>query len=139
MEVIATARYIRISPQKLGLVVAQIRKMPPQQAIAVLGFTGKKSAGPLKKVIASAIANAKNNFGLDENTLTFKSILVGIGPSSERYRPIARGRSHPILKRTTHIKVILEGETKKETKTHPDHDEKEVESTKDERLTTKAK
>ena len=92
----------------------QIKKMEPSKSMAVLNLIHKSSARPLKKVIASAVANAKNNFGLDEMTLTFKSILVGKGPVSKRYQPIARGRAHSILKRTSHITVILEGEHKKE-------------------------
>ncbi|MBI3283134.1 50S ribosomal protein L22 [Candidatus Curtissbacteria bacterium] len=117
MQVTATAKNIRISPKKVRLVVSQIKKMNPQQAIEILAFTRKSSAKPIGKVIASAIANAKNNFGLNQTNLRFKSILVGIGPVAKRYRPISRGRPHSILKRTSHIKVILEGEQpKKETK-----------------------
>lgn len=117
MEVVAIAKNIRVSPQKVKLVVDQIKKMPPQKAITMLPHVNKSAAKPLKKVIGSAIANAKNNFGLDENSLSFKSVLVGKGMVFKRYQPVARGRAHPILKRTSHITVILEGEQKtKETK-----------------------
>ena len=114
MQVTATAKYIRISPQKVRLVVDQIKKMPPGQTLKILDFVSKKASFPLKKVIASAIANAKNNFGLDEQTLKFKEIQVTKGSVFKRYQPVARGRVHPILKRTSHIKVVLEGEQKKE-------------------------
>lgn len=114
MEVTAIAKNIRISPKKVGLLVAQIKKMKPQQALEILDFTSKSSAKPVKKVIASAIANAKNNLGLDQTSLRFKSITVGKGPVFKRYQPISRGRAHSILKRTSNIKVILEGEQKKE-------------------------
>lgn len=117
MQVTATARNIRISPEKVRLVVDQIKKMPPSRSMDILALVRKSSAKPLKKVIASAVANAKNNFGLDVQTLTFKSILVGIGPMSKRYQPIARGRAHSILKRTSHITVILEGESKQKSET----------------------
>lgn len=113
MEVTAVAKNIRISPKKVRLVVDQIKKMNPHQALAILDFTPKSSAKPIKKVIASAIANAKNNFGQDEKTLKFKSLFIGKGPVSRRYQPVARGRAHPILKRTSHITVILEGEETK--------------------------
>lgn len=115
MIVTAKANNIRISPEKIKLLVDQIKKMEPVRSTTVLNLVHKSSAKPLKKIIASAIANAKNNFGLDEQTLAFKSILVGKGPMSKRYQPIARGRAHAILKRTSHITVILEGE-QKETK-----------------------
>ena len=114
MEVIAIAKNIRISPQKVRLVVDQIKKLPPQKAIEILDFTLKKASLPLKKVIQSAIANATNNFGLDQSSLTLKSILVGKGPVAKRNQPVSRGRAHSILKRTSHIKVILEGEKSKE-------------------------
>ena len=121
MEITATAKNIRLSPKKVRLLVAQIKKMDPQQALSVLDFTSKSASRPLKKVIASAIANAKNNFGLAEQTLKFKSIFVEKGPVLKRFRPVARGRAHSILKRTSRISVVLEGEPKivkeaKETK-----------------------
>lgn len=111
MQVSATAKNVRVSPQKVKLVVDQIQRMPPEKAITMLSFVNKSAARPLKKVIASAIANAKNNFGV--NDLTFKSILVGKGMVFKRSQPVAKGRPHPILKRTSHITVILEGEQKK--------------------------
>src|SRR3989338_4414431 len=82
------------------------------QALSILDFTSKSASRPLKKVIASAIANAKNNFGLAEQTLKFKSIFVEKGPVLKRFRPVARGRAHSILKRTSRISVVLEGEPK---------------------------
>lgn len=114
MEITATAKNVRVSPKKVRLVVAQIKKMSPSKAVLLLDFINKSSALPLKKVISSAIANAKNNFGLEEASLAFKSILVGKGIVFKRYQPVARGRAHPILKRTSHIQVILEGEEKKQ-------------------------
>ncbi|OGD86414.1 50S ribosomal protein L22 [Candidatus Curtissbacteria bacterium RIFCSPHIGHO2_01_FULL_41_11] len=115
MQVIAKANNIRVSPEKVRLVVDQIKKMEPARSMVVLKLVHKSSAKPLIKVIGSAIANAKNNFGLDEQSLAFKSILVGIGPMFKRFQPVARGRAHSILKRTSHITVILEGEEKKKT------------------------
>lgn len=127
MQVTAIAKNVRVSPQKVRLVVSQIKKMPPQEAVTLLPHIHKAAAKPLTKVISSAIANAKNNFGLDQKTLSFKSVLVGKGIVFERHQPVSRGRAHPILKRTSHVTVILEGEQpKKETK--------EVKSTNDKRL-----
>lgn len=113
MQVTASAKYIRISPQKVKLVADQIKKMPPRSALGILDFVRKSGAHPLKKVINSAIANAKNNHGLLEETLIFKSIVVEKGPVLKRQQAASRGRAHPILKRTSHIKVVLIGEQKK--------------------------
>lgn len=113
MEVTAIAKNVRVSPQKVRLVVDQIKKMAPEKAITILPYINKAPAKPLRKVISSAIANAKNNFGLDAKTLVFKSLLVGKGIVFKRYQPVARGRAHPILKRSSHITVILEGEQPK--------------------------
>ncbi len=112
MQVIATAKNLRVSPKKARLVVDQIKKMSPAQSLLVLDFVPQKSSGFLKKVIASAIANAKNNHNLSEESLVFKEIQVGKGMEFKRFRAVARGRAHAILKRTSHIRVILEGEEK---------------------------
>lgn len=113
MEVKAFAKSLRVSPQKMRLVVDEIKKLSPQEAVKVLDFIPKKSAPLIKKVILSAIANAKHNFNLSEDSLIFKQILVSQGAVFKRYRPVARGRAHPILKRTAHLSIILEGKTKK--------------------------
>jgi len=119
MEVTAIAKNVRLSPEKVRLVVEQIRKMKPQDSVAILDHVHKSSSPILKKVIKSALANAKNNFNLDEKTLVFKEILVGKGSVLKRYRAVARGRSHSILKRTSNVKVILEGEKTKEVSQVP--------------------
>ena len=108
MEIAATAKNIRVSPQKVRLVVDQIKQMKPQMAITMLGYVNKRAALPIKKVVASALANAKHNFNVDENSLVFKSLQVTEGRRFKRWRPISRGRAHSILKRTSHIKVVLE-------------------------------
>ncbi|OGD97408.1 50S ribosomal protein L22 [Candidatus Curtissbacteria bacterium RIFCSPLOWO2_01_FULL_38_11b] len=115
MEVTATAKNIRVSPNKVRLVVDQIKKMQPNDALRILDFVQKSASLPLKKVIASAIANAKNNHNLKEENLTFTEIQVGLGQVFKRYRPISRGRAHSILKRTSNIRVVLEA---KEDKTN---------------------
>lgn len=113
MLVHASAKNIRMSPDKIRLVAREIKKLKVAKSVEVLGIVNKKAALPLKKVIQSAIANAKNNFGLDESSLVFKEIQVSKGIVFKRFQPIARGRVHPILKRTSHIRVILEGEKSK--------------------------
>ena len=109
MEVTAIAKNIRVSPQKVRVVVNEIKKMQPSSAVKMLDFIHKGAAKPLKKVLMSAIANATNNNNLDEKSLTFKEIQVGHGLAFKRYRPISRGRVHDIKKRTSHIRVVLDG------------------------------
>lgn len=113
MEVIATAKNIRISPQKVRLVVAQVKKMSPNNAIEILEYVPQKAGKPLKKAIASAVANAKNNFDLDAASLTFSEINVGKGIAFKRYRPVSRGRGHSILRQTSNIRIVLKGEKNK--------------------------
>ncbi len=123
MQVTAIAKNIRVSPQKVRLVVNEIKKMQPSSAVKMLGFTNKGAAKPLKKVVMSAIANATNNNNLDEQSLTFKEIQVGHGLTFKRYRPISRGRVHDIKKRTSHIRVVLEGNEAKSRKVEEKKDQ----------------
>lgn len=116
MEVIAKANNIRVTPQKVRLVVAQIKKMKPAKALEILEFTPQKAAKPLKKAIASAIANAKNNFNLDAESLEFRAINIGKGMVFKRFRPVSRGRAHSILKVTSNIRIVLEGQETKAIK-----------------------
>lgn len=116
MQVLAIANNIRVTPQKVRLVVAQIKKMKPQKALEILEFTPQKAATPLKKAIASAVANAKNNFNLDENSLEFAAINVGKGMVFKRFRPVSRGRAHSILRVTSNIRIVLEGQEAKTSK-----------------------
>lgn len=121
MDVKAEAKHIRTSPRKVRLVVDAIRSLAPAEAVENLRFVNKRAAKQVAKVIGSAIANAKNNFHLDEAGLKFKEIQIGEGPTLKRWQAISRGRAHPIMKRTSHIKVVLTG-----TKTtKPKHKAKE--------------
>lgn len=106
----AEAKNIRISAQKVRKVVSAIKELDPQEAVVNLEFINKRAAEPLKKVIKSAIANATHNFDMNEDNLKFKTIQIGEGPTYKRWRPVSKGRAHQILKRTSHIKVILEEE-----------------------------
>ena len=113
MQVTAIAKNIRISPKKVRLVINQIKNKKPQDAVKVLDFVNKGSASAVKKVIMSAIANAKNNYSLNEEGLVFKQISASKGLTFKRFRPVSRGRVHHILKRASHLTVVLEGEEKK--------------------------
>jgi len=134
MEVTAIAKNVRVSPKKVRLVIDQIRNRKPQDAVKILDFVNKRSAPAVKKAIMSAIANAKNNYALDEGSLVFKQISASKGLSFKRYRPVSRGRVHHILKRASHLTVVLEGEQK--VKKEPES--QKVKETKEEKSGTKS-
>lgn len=107
METRAKLTYARISPQKCRLVADQIRGLPVEQALQLLTFSPKKGAGIVKKVLESAIANAEHNDGADIDELKVSRIFVDQGPTLKRMRARAKGRGNRILKRTSHITVMV--------------------------------
>ena len=108
METKAVGKYIRISPQKARLVADTIRGMNVDQAITTLKFTPKKGATILRKVIESAVANATQDDQVDVDNLFIKKITIDGGPSLKRIRPRAMGRATRVIKRTSHITVVLD-------------------------------
>ena len=110
MEAKAIAKYIRMSPQKVRLVVDLVRGKKVEEARQILQFTRKYAAGPVSKVLNSALANAKQNPNIDENILYVKEVLVDQGPSLKRWRARAQGRAASIKKRMSHITVVLDEE-----------------------------
>lgn len=106
MKIIATQKFLRISPRKVRPVVALIRKMSPSRAVEILPYVGKRSAEPLAKVIKMALANAAQR-GVATENLSFSEIQIGEGPRLKRGNPVSRGRFHPIKKRMSHIRVVL--------------------------------
>jgi large subunit ribosomal protein L22 len=108
MEARAIAKYIRMSPQKVRLVVDLIRGQKVEEARRILLYTRKYAAIPVGKVLDSALANAKQNPNIDENILFVKEIFVDQGPSLKRWRARAQGRAAAIKKRMSHITVVLE-------------------------------
>ena len=109
----AYQKYIRTSPRKLRLVADSIRKMSPKDALVTLKFMRKRAATPMFKVLKQALANAKTQ-GAKEDDLKFINLEVEEGPTLKRWRAASRGRTRQIIKRTSHIKIIL---TSKEPKT----------------------
>lgn len=107
MDVKAELMYFPVSPQKARLVVDLVRGKLATDAVARLRFVNKKSALPIGKLISSAIANAENNFGLSAENLVIYHISVDPAPLRKWRRFGARGRFKPILRRSSHIKVIL--------------------------------
>ena len=108
METKAVAKYIRISPQKARLVADVVRGMNVDTAITTLRFMPKKAARIIRKVVESAVANADQNDAIDVDTLFVKEIQINGGPMLKRFRPRAQGRATRILKRTSHITVVVE-------------------------------
>ncbi len=107
MQVNATLKYARISPQKARLVANQIRGKDVESALQLLAFSNKKAAEIVKKVVESAIANAEHNEGADIDELKVSAICVNEGPTYKRIRPRAKGRANRIFKRTSHITVTV--------------------------------
>ncbi len=104
----AHARYIRISPRKIRLVMDAVRGKRVEEALNILSFMPKKGAAILKKLIESAVANAQENHNLDVDELRIAQIYANEGPMLKRWRPRALGRATMIRKRTSHLTVILE-------------------------------
>lgn len=107
MQVTAKARYIRMSPRKVRLVLDVVRGMAVSQALSQLRFINKRAAEPVMKLLNSAVANATNNLGLKQSNLYVKEIVVSGGPTLKRWQPRAFGRATPIRKRTSQISVVL--------------------------------
>jgi large subunit ribosomal protein L22 len=107
MEVRAVSKYIRMSAQKVRLVADLVRGQDVDEALAVLRFANKAAAGPISKAIASAAANAEENLGLSRDDLYVAELMIDEGPTLRRGRAGARGRYKPLLKRSSHITVVL--------------------------------
>jgi large subunit ribosomal protein L22 len=110
MESKAVGKYIRISPQKARLVADVVRGMGVDKALTTLRFMPKKGAGILRKVIESAVANATQDEHIDVDNLYIKKIFIDGGPSLKRISPRAMGRATGIIKRSSHITVVLDEE-----------------------------
>ena len=104
----AKQSYARISAQKVRLVADQIRGLPVEKAINILSFSPKKAAVLMKQVLNSAIANAENNDGADIDELYVSSVMIDEGATMKRMSPRAKGRGNRILKRTSHITVVVD-------------------------------
>ena len=107
MKTRAKLQHARISPQKVRLVADQVRGLEVVSALEILTFSKKKAAGLVKAVLDSAIANAENNDGADIDELKVAEIMVDEGPTMKRIRPRAKGRANRILKRSSHITVVV--------------------------------
>ncbi|MDD5382190.1 MAG: 50S ribosomal protein L22 [Candidatus Margulisbacteria bacterium] len=120
MKIIAQAKWVKIAPRKLGRVAEVVRGKLALEALQLLKFMPQKGARILEKVIKSAVANAKNNYKLAEESLIVNQTFVNKGITMKRWQPRARGRIFPIFKRTSHVTVWLgQKESSKKTEQHP--------------------
>ena len=108
MEVKAVTRYVRISPTKARLVTELVKGKPVEEALNILKFVPKKGARLVSKTLRSALANAEQNPSIDVDTLYIKGIFVDEGPTMKRWRARAMGRATRILKRSSHITIVLD-------------------------------
>ena len=107
MEAKAYLRHARIAPRKVQIVLDLIRNKPVNVAMAILKNTPKAACEPLTKLLQSAIANAENNHNMDKNSLYVAQCFVSPGPTLKRIRPRAQGRAFKVLKRTSHVTMVL--------------------------------
>lgn len=107
MEAKAQVKHVRIAPRKVKIVIDLIRNKPLNVALATVKHTPKAASEPVYKLLKSAAANAENNFGMNKDNLYVSEIFVGPGPTLKRVMPRAQGRAFRILKRTSHITVVL--------------------------------
>ena len=104
----ATAKYIRVTPRKVKIVVDLIRGKQVDQALAILAYTPKSAAPYVEKLLNSAIANAENNLEMDRSSLYVAEAYANQGPTLKRYWARSHGRADTILKRTSHMTVVLD-------------------------------
>ena len=107
MEARAHLRYARIAPRKVSVVLDLIRNQDLEKALEILQYTPKAASELLLKLVKSAAANAENNHNMDKNNLYVAECFVTPGPTLKRMRPRAQGRAFRVLKRTSHITVVL--------------------------------
>ncbi len=110
MAVQAIAKSVPMSPRKVGVVAALVRGHTVEEALTVLAHVPRRSATPVIKAVKSAKANADHNHNLKPDTLRIVEITVTAGPRLKRFRPAAHGRALPFQRKTSHIRVIVDGE-----------------------------
>lgn len=110
MEARAKRKYLRISPRKMRIVADVVRGKNAQQAIDTLEFMPQKAAAMVRRAIQDAYGNLidqNQDERIDDDALVVKQIMVDQAPVIKRFRPVSRGRAHPILKRSSHLTVVV--------------------------------
>ena len=108
MESKAVAKFVRITPRKVRVVLDLIRGKNVAEAFAILKFTPKAGAVVVEKVLRSAVANAENNYDMDVDKLVIKTAFADDGPKMKRIHPRSRGQAFKILKRTSHVTIVVD-------------------------------
>jgi len=112
MPVQAIAKGVRMSPRKVGIVAQLVRGRSVADALVILEHTPRRTASAVQKVIASARANADHNHNMKPDSLRIVEISVTPGPRLKRFRPAAHGRALPFQRKTSHIRVVVDGEVR---------------------------
>lgn len=110
MSATAMSKGVRISPRKVAIVASLVRGRTVNDALTILDYTPRRAAGPVKEAIKSAAANAEHNHSYKPGTLEITEISVTSGPRLKRFMPAARGRARRFQRKTSHIKVVVDGE-----------------------------
>lgn len=110
MAVKAIAKGVSIAPRKVSVVASLVRGRTVADALTILEHTPRRSALAVSKVIASARANAEHNHNYKPDTLAITEITVTAGPRLKRFKPVSRGMAHPYQKKSSHIRVVVDGE-----------------------------
>ncbi len=125
MAVKAIAKGVAMSPRKVGVVASLVRGRTVEDALVILNHVPRRSAVPVRKVIESAKANAEHNHNYKAESLVITEIIVTPGVRIKRYRPAAHGRALPFQRRTSHIRVVVDGEQRAAKKTAATKETKE--------------
>src|SRR5437016_1031668 len=133
MEVRATYKYAKISPFKAREITREIQGLPVSAALDIVAYSPKKAAALVNKTLKSAVANAENNANLRVAALVVKEATVGEGPTMKRMMPRARGSGSRILKRSSHIRIILTDEIEIKTRDQKKRQKKKAKKTRGKR------
>lgn len=112
MDIVATTRYVRLSPKKARDLARALKGRPVPVALAMLGFSGRRAAFWLRRTLRSAVANAENTHHMSAENLVIARAEVQEGPRLKRWTAVARGSAHPIQHRYSHIRIVLAGTAK---------------------------
>ena len=107
MEVTAKTKFAKLSPQKARPLASRLRGLPVSEALQMVQFSKQKAAGMIEKTLRSAVANAQHNDDLAVDGLMVKEVIIDQGPTQRRFWPRARGSASPVIKKTSHIHVVL--------------------------------
>lgn len=107
MKATATAKMIRVSPRKVRLLLDELRGKPVDAGLTMLRYSGVPSARVVEKLLQSAAANAENNYNMTASELRVVAAFAGPGPTLKRFKPRSRGRVSPIMRRTSHITLVV--------------------------------